>query len=238
MQRDQFPLDRTFKNGFIYFAPALTYTAPFPESEIKKQVVDTTYVINSQPNGKFSFGIELGWYHSFENPIFFHYLEGGVAYRSFAGSSDISLSKEYDNVVLLSRGKQDYKVEHLSGVFRAIQSKQLGKFTFFTWGPGLNFDYHLTDNRNINSDVFEKTQQDLKMQFHLQLGFGFRMTEKIIFLPQLEIPLLEAYPTGKWEATHAFAENHLYPLVLSFKIMLLRNDPMNCNAPEIPKGFN
>ena len=200
-------------------------------------MADTTYTINTIPDGKFSFGAEIGWYHSFENPIFFHYLEGGIAYRSFKGAADIDLTKAWDSISITSSGTEEYTVTQLSGVFRAIRAKQLGKFTFFTWGPGINFDYHLSDNRNIASAAFENTQQDMKLQLHLQLGFGFRMTERIIFLPQLEIPLFEGYPTGKWIATHAFAENDLYPLVLSFKIMLLRKDLLNCNAPPAPKGY-
>ncbi len=230
-------MERTFKNGFIYAAPALTYTAPFPEEEIIKKVEDTTYTITTKPDGKFSFGIEAGWYHSFENPRFFHYLEGGIAYRSFKGAADIDLTTAFDSISGTASGTEEYTLTSLSGIFRIVRASQMGKFTFFTWGPGINFDYHLSDNRNIDSDAFEETQQDMKLQLHFQFGVGFRLTESVIFLPQIEIPLAEAYPTGKWEATNAFAENHLYPLLISFKVMLLRKDLMNCNAPEIPKGF-
>lgn len=237
MLKDQFPLDRTFKKGFVYLAPSLTYTAPFPEEKIVSNVVDTTYTILSKPEGKFSFGFELGWYHSFENPIFFHYLEGGIGYRSFKGSSNIDLTKAWDGFSINSAGIEDYTLTHLSAVFRAIRASQLGKFTFFTYGPGINYDYHLSDNRNIASTQFKETEQDQKLQLHFQIGFGIRLTESIVFLPQLEIPLVEVFPTGKWEASHNFAENKLYPLLLSFKFMLLRKDPMNCNAPPAPKGF-
>lgn len=132
---------------------------------------------------------------------------------------------------------QSYSVQHVSALFRAIRASQLGKFTFLTYGPGLNFDYHLKDNREINLVGFENSNQDYKLQAHFQLGIGIRMTEQVIFLPQIEIPLMEAYPSGKWQAAHNFAENQLYPLLFQFKIILLRKDLMNCNAPTIPKGY-
>jgi len=237
LSKDQFPLDRTFKNGFIYFAPAISYTVPFPEKTTEQRIEDTTYSITSIPGGKVSFGLEMGWYHSFENPIFFHYLELGAAYRSFRGSSEVELTKAWDQIEITGNDEGDYNLQTASVLVRAVRATQLGKFTFLTYGPGLNFDYHLNDNRAYASEIFDTPEQEMKLQAHFQLGLGIRMTEKVIFLPQIEVPILEAYPTGKWEASQAYTENNLYPLLFSFKIILLREDLMNCNAPPAPKGF-
>ena len=238
MLRDQFPLDRQFKNGFVYFAPAITYTAPFPENETQKMVLDTTFAIQSALSGKIAYGIEVGWYHSFENPIFFHYLEGGINYRVFKGSSQIAYEKRWQGESVSSTGTSSYSIDQVGASFRAIRAPQIGKYTFLTFGPGINFDYHLSDNRKVLTGVFEEEKQEMKLQLHFQFGLGIRMTESLIFLPQVEIPLAEAYPTGKWYPMHDFAQNNLYPVLFQFKFILLRKDLMNCNAPSLQKQIN
>lgn len=232
MSRDQFPLNREFKNGFFYLAPGITYTFPSGESSESFTIVDTTYTISSNPqHGNIRYAFEAGWYHSFDNPRFFHYIEGGVAYRSFSGSSDIERTVAWDSVSVSQTEEASYQINQISGLFRAIRAKQLGKYTFLTYGPGLNFDYHLSDNREALIAGSESPNQDLKLQFHFQIGIGIRLTEGLIFQPQIELPIIEGFPTGKWTPSHEFAENFHYPFLLSFKFMFLRKDLMNCNAP-------
>jgi len=234
MSKDQFPLSREFKNGFFYLAPGITYTLPGAENSETFQVADTTYTIQGTPKlGRISFAVEAGWYHSFENPRFFHYLEGGIAYRRFSGSNEIERTVAFDSLIASTTEEGSYRIDQLSAVVRAIRVNQLGKFTFLTYGPGLNLDYHLSDDRDALITGAESPQQDLKLQLHFQIGIGLRLTEQLIFLPQLEVPLLEAYPGGKWTPSHSFAEAYHYPFLLSFRFMFLRKDLMNCNAPRL-----
>jgi len=232
MSRDQFPLNREFKNGFFYLAPGITYTFPADESTEQFQIVDTSYTITSNPqHGNIGYAFEAGWYHSFDQARFFHYIEGGVAYRSFSGSSEIERAVAWDSIRFSETEEVSYRVTQISGLFRAIRANQLGKFTFLTYGPGLNFDYHLSDDREAQITGSESPAQDLKLQLHFQIGIGIRLTENLIFQPQIELPILEGYPTGKWTPSHEFAENYHYPFLFSFRLMFLRKDLMNCNAP-------
>lgn len=235
LDRDQFPLNREFKNGFFYLAPALTYTLPYSEGSFSNQQFDTTYTFISSPQaGSISYAFEIGWYHSFEKPRFFHYLEGGLAYRKFNGNSEFEFRKEWDAEKFSQFSNDSYQIEQLTAVIRIIRSQQLGKFTFLTYGPGINFDYHLNDNRDgspfVGGDV---GRQSYKAQLHLQLGVGFRLTEKLIFQPQIELPLLELLPMGDWHPVNQYVEGEHYPFLLSFRFMFLRKDLMNCNAPTL-----
>lgn len=233
MSRDQFPLSREFKNGFFYVAPGLTYTLPYAEGSSNSQVFDTTYTFNSIPQaGNISYAFELGWYHSFENPRFFHYMDFGIAYRKFSGNSEFERIKEYDAERFIQRVESNFTLDQISGVVRIIRSQQLGKFTFFTFGPGLNFDYRLSDNRNEVPFVGAYPTEAYNLQLHLQLGVGFRLTERLIFQPQLELPFLEILPT-EWHPVTRFGEGEHYPFLLSFRFMFLRKDLMNCNAPTL-----
>lgn len=219
----------------------LTYTYPFSSQETELNLADTTYKINSSPTGRFRYGLEVGWYHSFENPYFFHYLEAGVAYRSFSGETEWEVDKSWNNSSLRGSGNSDYQLDILSANIRFIRAPQLGKYTFLTFGPGLNFDYHLNDDRSPNPFSPEDYSQEYKLQAHFQLGFGIRLSHRLIFLPQIEVPLFEGYPEGKWIASQEFFGNQLYPLSFQLKFFFLRQDPINCNAPpapEMPEGYN
>ena len=232
MSRDQFPLNREFKNGFIYFAPGITYTLPLSEGSFSNQVVDTTYTHTSNPKGgSISYAFELGWYHTFENPVFFHYIDAGIAYRKFRGNSEFERSATWESNRFSETAESSYNIDQITGVIRIIRSQQLGKFTFFTFGPGLNFDYHLNDDRSVSPFVEGVVDRRYKAQIHLQMGLGIRLTERLIFQPQLELPILDVIPQDGISPAHQYIDGTHYPLLLSFRFMLLRKDLMNCNAP-------
>ena len=234
MSKDQFPLSREFKNGFFYLAPGITYTVPFSEGSFSNQILDTTYTHNSIPQfGSISYAFEAGWYHSFENPRFFHYLDAGVAYRKFRGSSEFERIKEWESNRFSQVAGSDYALDHISAVLRIIRSQQLGKFTFLTFGPGINFDYHLSDERSNAPFVDGVVDGKYKAQLHLQLGIGIRLTERLIFQPQLELPLVDVVPQDGLQPAHQYIDGKHYPLLLSFRFMFLRKDLMNCNAPRL-----
>ena len=117
LSRDQFPLDRSFKNGFLYAAPAVGYTYPFPEAESERQILDTSFQLRSRAEGKFGYGLEVGWYHSFENPYFFHYLEIGLGYRSFSGSSEVVLEKAWNGQRVSNSATIDYTINQLKELY-------------------------------------------------------------------------------------------------------------------------
>jgi len=241
LNRDQFPLNREFKNGFFYIAPGITYTLPYADystvlrEDLNIAGFDTTVTYYVLPKaGNISYAFELGWYHSFENPRFFHYMDFGLAYRKFSGNSEFELLKEWDTGSSNQKAESSFELDQITGVIRIIRSQQLGKFTFFTFGPGLNFDYRINDNRNETPFFTYNQERDLweifNLQLHLQLGVGFRLTERLIFQPQLELPLLEILPAELHPVTRYEYGEH-YPFLLSFRFMFLRKDLMNCNAP-------
>jgi hypothetical protein len=234
MSKDQFPLSREFKNSFIYVAPGLTYTIPIAEGELLFNVIDTNINHYTRPQeGVISYAFEIGWYHTFERPRFFHYLDAGIAYRKFIGNSEFELEKTWDGGQLSQTADGRYDVAQITGVFRLIRSQQLGKFTFLTFGPGINFDYQLSDNSS-NSPFLENYLDDANRgHLHLQVGLGLRLTEKLIFQPQIELPILEFYTLGDLVPEHEFYNSKHYPILLSFRFMFLRKDLMNCNAPTL-----
>jgi hypothetical protein len=59
------------------------------------------------------------------------------------------------------------------------------------------------------------------------------MSKHLLFIPTLETPLVSILPTGNIEPSIQFLNVNYQPLIISLKFMILRNDPVNCNAPRL-----
>ncbi|MEX2380579.1 MAG: hypothetical protein WD530_07530, partial [Vicingaceae bacterium] len=89
LDKDIFPLNREFKRGGLYIAPHATFTLG-DKNEDTYRHLDSTYDFSIDGKGKFGYGLEVGWFHSFKNARLIHYLEAGVAYRVFKGKAEHS----------------------------------------------------------------------------------------------------------------------------------------------------
>jgi kynurenine 3-monooxygenase len=241
--KDIFPLSREYKNGFFYLAPSLTYTIPtaadFFEGEARF-LVPTEGLANREGShtGKFGYGLELGWYHSFEQRYFFNWLEAGVAYRMFAGEADLETGDPTNALAATTSAQTSFNSHQGVAVLRAIRADQLGKFTFLTTGLGINGNYVFSESFDRDPDYApfaEPVQDDIFGQVHFQLGVGFRMAEKLLLIPSVEVPVVNVYPDFR-SPTLTYFNGEYLPLIFSLRFMFLRNDPLNCNAP-VYEGF-
>lgn len=238
LAKDVFPLKREFKNGGFYFAPQATIS--FGNKEVgQESIVDTSYKYEVIGRGKWGYGIELGWFHSFEKPRLVHFIEGGLAYRVFKGAAEHSgeLSSPLGSTSFESDNTFDAQL--LVASIRAVNVKQLGVNSFLTTALGANFNYKIADKYDRSASYPLREEIFLKQstaQLHLQMGVGFRISKKVLMIPTLETPLVTAYPLDKLNPAFPFFSANYHPLVIGLKFMFLREDPVNCNAP-VYEGF-
>ncbi len=233
LAKDIFPLKREFKNGGFYFAPQATISFGNKE-EGNYSTVDTSYNYEVIGRGKWGYGIELGWFHSFEKPRLIHFVEGGIAYRLFKGAAEHNgeLSSPIGSQTFASDNTFDAQL--LVASLRAVNVKQLGVNSFLTTAIGANFNYKIADKYSrsetypLNDEVFLKQST---AQLHFQLGIGFRVSKKVLLVPTLETPLVTAYPLDKLNPAFPFFNANYHPLIIGLKFMFLQEDPVNCNAP-------
>lgn len=233
LDKDIFPLNREFKRGGLYIAPHATYTLG-NNNEDTYTNLDTTYDYSIDGKGKFGYGLEVGWFHSFKNARLIHYLEAGVAYRVFKGKAEHSgeLTTLSDRQPFES--ENEFSNQYLVASFRASNATQLGRMTYLSTALGLNYNYLLADDYEKSSPYphfEEEFQADQSLQLHLQIGIGMRLSRMLIAIPYIESPLLTAIPEGDIKPSFTYFSTDYQPFIIGIKFLLLREDPENCNAP-------
>jgi len=233
LSKDVFPLTREFKKGGFYVAPLATVSIGNKE-EGSYSVVDTTYNYEVIGRGKWGYGVEVGWYHSFKEPYFIHYLEADISYRVFKGAADHQGTLSSPLGSKFYQSDNMFSNQHLSAAVRAVNAKQLGKKSFLSTALGVNFNYQLAESYD-RSDFYpldnETFLNKTSLQLHLQVGVGFRVSRQLILMPTVETPLLTGLPTGNLNPAFPFFNAHYQPIIIGLRFMFIREDPMNCNAP-------
>lgn len=236
LTKDIFPLNREFKNGGFYISPLLTYSYG-PETKNELNINDTLYQYRLNELGQLKYGIEIGWYQSFENPLLVHYMEGGLSYRRFDGNveheGDLILP---DLTEINFSSTNNFRIQTITASFRAVHAKQLGQLSFLNLAFGTNVNYLISSKykRTGNYPLDKSTEEfpsELQVQLHFQAGIGLRLTEQILFVPHVEIPFANAYPIDVVFPPFRFFDGDTFPVLMGFKLMFLRKDPFNCNAP-------
>lgn len=235
LSKDLFPLNRNYASSNFYFSPALTHNFVFETKEGTYQNIDSSYTYSARGKGNLAFAFEIGLYQAFERPNFFHYIEGGLAFREFRGEeSHEGILQLVPNTSRNFSSENTFTNRYLNATFRGVRADQLGKFTFLHSAIGFNANYLLSANQERGSpypNSFEKQDRELNVQAHLQIGMGFRLTELIVFIPNIEVPFQNLIAFEPLESRFpSFSSKH-QAVLLNFKFLFLRKAPENCNAP-------
>lgn len=233
LSKDIFPLNREFKKGGLYIAPQATVSIGNKE-ENTYQNQDSTYNYEVTGRGKWGYGLEIGWFHSFKKARLIHFLDAGIAYRIFKGAAEHNGELTTSSGQQLFESENEFSNQYLVASLRATNATQLGKWTFLSTSLGLNYNYLLADDYERGSDYPKSDEtflDDQSLQLHLQVGIGMRLSRQLIGIPYVETPLLTALPTDDLNPAFPFFSARYQPLIIGIKFLFLREDPMNCNAP-------
>lgn len=236
LARDVFPFTREFYNGGFYISPLATISFG-NKIDGTFTSADTTYNYENTGRGKWGYGIEIGWYQTFEKSRFIDYVEGGLGFRRFAGAAEHKGDLAINTVpVSAFESDNEFAINTVTAVVRVVDVKQLKANRFFTYGLGANFNYTIADDLERETDYpnsFEENQNGTFLQAHFQIGYGFKVSETLLIIPTLETPLVTAYPTDDLNPAFTFFSAKYQPLIIGLKFMIMRKDPVNCNAPSL-----
>jgi hypothetical protein len=235
LSKDLFPLNRNYASSNFYVSPALTHNFVFETTDGSYQSNDSLYTYNASAKGRLAFGFEIGLYQAFKRPNVFHYFEGGLAFREFKGEeSHEGILQLASNTSRNFSSENTFTNQYLNATFRGVRADQLGKFTFLHSAIGFNANYLLSSNQERSSfypNQFEKQDRELNVQAHLQIGIGVRLTELIVFIPNLEVPFQNFLDFEPLESRiPSFSSKH-QAVLINFKFLFLRKAPENCNTP-------
>lgn len=231
MQRkrpDIVPLDGQVRRIGFYFAPGLTYTLPrFKDAEEQVfQRGDTSYTTTYDPNGRFGLYLEAGvsWY--MRDPVIFDYLDMGIAYKNLRGAENYAgRYMQADSIAdLVAEG--EFAERLLTLHFNANKFIQTWRYQFIQLSLGANADLRLGSDRSHTGDSVLNAHSfppDLWGQVHFKLGYGLKVTGKLLIIPAIETPVFSFLPEddGRIGALHWFSSDYR-PLVLSVRFLFLR----------------
>lgn len=226
-----FPIVPEFKQGGFFVAPGFTYMAPGENQNHNIFQEEEEIKYESRPKGNLRYMLQAGYYHTFREEHFFDFLEGGLSFKILRGIEEYSyLNRD----ITIDPDEYSEFEDQYAGLFvRATKVFQFSDYTFFTASLGLNGEYLFDDTRDTNHFfVPDPEMPDEKMlQAHLQIGFGIKVTDQILLIPTLETPILNILPFEDGKSTLPYFNSRYRPILLTFKVLFLRPDPLNCNAP-------
>lgn len=240
---DVFPLDRTFRLGGLYAGLGVTKLFPMSSGSGESTLNDTTYSFEADPKGKFGLYVEAGWFHSFQNPSIFHYMDFGLAYKQFKGEETVNGGYTAQPDVSQSfAALHEFSEQIVSASFNLTNHRHFSRYGFITNSLGVNIDYTLSRKAEQQLDFpgyVSTFHEDYFAQLHYRLGVGWKASPTVLVIPSVELPFLNVYPFDSGKSSLEFYSSRHYPVIFSVRVMFLR--PMNddCNVPnyEGPSNF-
>lgn len=244
VNRKTFPLSREFKKSGFSISPLATVS--FGNKGDQSLFTNDTgfeWEHAEVGRGTWNAGVELGWFKTFEDYQVWDYVEAAISYRRFSGvhyleetnvrvpAGQVLLPyKEYEN---------SWRYETITAAVRLINIAFQKPNSFLTWGVGVNYDYLIANRFDSeypqrfltnNETPFNKKHA---VRAHFQLGYGLKMSKHLFLIPTLETPLITILPTSTFNPAIQFMDVNYQPLIIGLKFMILRKDPVNCNAPQL-----
>lgn len=224
-----FPVVPEFKQGGFFISPGLTYMAP-GSSENNLTTSDGFHQFDVRPKGDLRFMLQAGYFHSFKEPYFWDFIEAGLSYKILMGQEEYL--GNIDDVNSINSRNSVYEDSYVGAFLRITKITQFSDNFFITNSIGLNGDYLFNESRDPNYRFTENIGPDKQiLQAHYQLGFGFRASKRVLVIPTLETPILNLLPFEDFKSTLPYYNSRYRPILITIKVMLLRPDPLNCNAP-------
>lgn len=240
MQRkhpDIIPLEGQAKRIGWFIAPGITYTLPRFKNEEEEvfRSGDTVYTATYDPNGRIGLYLEGGVTWFTRDPVIVDYFDLGLAYKNLRGSESFesTLLRGDSSAALTGEGAFAERFVTLSA--NANKFIQTGDHQFVQLSLGANADYRIgssydhTGDAVLNQHAFPP---DLIAQLHFKVGYGFKLTGKLILIPAIETPVFSFVPDDVgFGQLHWFSSDYR-PLILSVRFLFLRaRNGFDCPPP-------
>ena len=247
-KKDAFPQTPRFEKTGWYFGLGANY--PLNVATIKEEegtkIDDTTFVTNSNPSGKLGAFAEFGRYHMIENLYFFRYWNYGLNYRWIHGK------ERYENQGItptgngpVELGENSFSDHFLNAHIDISGVNKLSDKTFLQHTIGGQAGYAILSKRSYFTNLpglEQKTQNRLHSYVYYRLGWGVRVSKKLIMIPSIEVPLLNAYTFNSGRYDMPYFNSHYWPITFSVRFLLCRPYRLKSCPPVdalgLPDGFD
>lgn len=231
---DVFPEnDYQYKMNGWYWGPGLTYplSIPLNHSKTFTDPLDNPFDVSFKPSGKIGIYLEGGRYRILQYSYLFKYLDYGLAYKWLRGQEGFSYSG--------GSGTGMFSDHFLLAHVNLNNVINITNNSFLQNSIGLNADYALLKSRSSGFGTGEEFPEPFVGQLHYKIGYGFKMNDRLMVIPSLEIPLINLYPFEFPKSTLSYHNSRYHPLLLSVRFLFLRPTGVECPpvyTPDFPNG--
>lgn len=236
------PQNMRYARAGWFFSPGVTYTMVrfknFYETHSEDDAFRTDVKFN--PNSRFAYYLEGGRYRIF-NRGFFKYVDYGLAVKRLSGRElmEGQLVDKTDNTILAdyeSDGK--FRNDYAGAFVNLNHVHTVGSFNFIQNSIGLNLDYRWRNKYDYETTLAVPTNNvegpnPLVFQLHYKLGWGIRVSKKLMVIPTAEVPLLNIVKFEQFKSTHNWFSSRYRPLIFTVRFLFLRD----ANKTECPPVY-
>lgn len=227
------PTDGKMRRGGFYFAPGITYTFS-QASEKHYNWADASGDVWYEPEGRIGLYLEAGWFHATFDPVILDYWDFGLAYKEIKGY-ERSYGRVFSGWTMAedvwSDGQAAFADQYLTLHANANKFFQTGDYQFIQLSIGANADYRIGRSTSTSGIPFSydlNHPPDLIAQLHFKLGYGFKVSKRLLVIPALETPVFSVLPEDRGFGQLQWFSSLYRPVIFSVRFLFLR----------YPKGFD
>jgi hypothetical protein len=226
-----FPVeDIKYKLSGWYAGVGATYNFAYPNNENNNyNLSDSSKIIsNFSASGKPGFLVEGGRYTmTYSNYV--PYIDYGIIFKMFGGGQDYTgyeVSTDNSDTISSVSNSATYNNYYVSAQFNANNVIRVSEFGFVQNSLGVNFDYSVINTLKGTYPTLPNTKTSVdvfSIQLHYKIGYGLRIDKRHFLIITLETPILTVFPWDDGKSTIAMLNSRYRPVMLSFRLMFLRN---------------
>ncbi|MBK7944115.1 MAG: hypothetical protein IPJ85_01865 [Flavobacteriales bacterium] len=235
---DIIPLEGQAKRIGWFVGPGVTWTHTRLKNEEEEVLRNDSlrYVTTYDPAGKLGLYLEGGITGYTGDPVIIDYLDFGVAYKNLRGAeSTAGTLWRGDTAALPMEADGDFAERLVTVAFNANKFIQTGNYQFVQLSLGANADIRLGSEYSHSGDPVLNSHEfppDLITQAHFKVGYGFKLTGRMIMIPALETPVFSVTPTDQGFGQLQWFSSNYRPIILSVRFLFLRaRNGFDCPPP-------
>lgn len=185
---------------------------------------DTIYAGRFDPGSRIGLYAEVGRHKFVDNFYILKHWDYGVHFKMIRGKEKF-VGEVANGTSLIETENNALFSESFAGAF--INASNILQMTSNTWlhnSLGLNLDYRVISNRTAEGfygAIPQSFPDPLLVQLHYKLGFGWKADAGLFFMPSIETPILNLYPTLDGKSTlHYFSSEHRV-FIISLRVLFL-----------------
>lgn len=212
------------------FAPGITLSPSLTGNRFEilrgegEQRNDTIYAGRFNPGSSIGLYAEVGRHKFVENFYILKHFDYGVHFKMIRGKERFVGQVSNGSQLIETTNNARFSESFAGAFINASNVAQLSSNTWLHNSLGLNLDYRVISNRTAEGfygEIPQSFPDPLLVQLHYKLGFGWKADAGLFFMPTIETPILNLYPTLDGKSTLNYFSSEHRVFIISLRVMFL-----------------